>query len=249
MRIASFDGDRVGIVDGDTIVELTSTTDGGDNRISAMRSLIKDRGTQAPPDIERGAAVPLSAVQLGPPVPDPSKIFAAQVNYRDHQAEMNEAHQVSGLGLFLKAPSSLVGCEGSVVLPYHDRRFDQEGELAVVIGRQARNVTVDRALDYVFGFTALLEITMRGGEDRSTRKSFDTFAPIGPWLVTADEFGDVTNGSAVLGQRRTAAACQHPRSHLECGGACCLRLVCRDAAARGHHQYRDTSGSGSDTRW
>ncbi len=71
-----------------------------------------------------------------------------------------------------------------------DRRVDQEGELALVIGRTARRVSGKDALSHVFGYTGLLDITMRGGEDRSARKSFDTFTPMGPVLVTADEFGN-----------------------------------------------------------
>jgi 2-keto-4-pentenoate hydratase/2-oxohepta-3-ene-1,7-dioic acid hydratase in catechol pathway len=79
-----------------------------------------------------------------------------------------------------------------VRLPYTDRRFDQEGELAAVIGRTARCVPVAEALDFVAGYTCCLDITMRGGEDRSTRKSFDTFTPVGPQLVTPDEVDDVS---------------------------------------------------------
>ena len=119
------------------------------------------------------------------PVADPSKIIAAPVNYRDHQAEMNVDTQVGALGFFLKAPSSLLDPGGTIQLPYHDRRFDQEGELALVIGRIARQVSEQDALSCVFGYTGLLDITMRGGEDRSARKSFDTFTPMGPVLVTA----------------------------------------------------------------
>lgn len=128
---------------------------------------------------------------LLPPVPDPTKIVAAPVNYRDHQVEMSEDTAVDGLGVFLKAPSSLLPDGGMVRLPYHDRRFDQEGELAVVIGRRASNVSIDDALGVVAGYTCLLDMTMRGGEDRSVRKSFDTFTPAGPQLVTADEVGPV----------------------------------------------------------
>jgi len=131
--------------------------------------------------------IPLGDVTLMAPVPDPTKIFAAPVNYRDHQLEMDEAVQVSGLGLFLKAPSSVIGHAGRVLLPYVDRRFDQEGEVAVVIGRRARHVSKADALDHVFGVTALLDMTMRGAEDRSTRKSFETFTPMGPWIATLDE--------------------------------------------------------------
>lgn len=132
----------------------------------------------------------VAGLRLTGPVTDPSKIVAAPVNYRDHQAEMNEDTHIDGLGIFLKAPSSVIGHGGVVRLPYDDRRFDQEGELALVVGRTARHVPPEQALDHVFGYTCLLDITMRGGEDRSTRKSFDSFSPMGPWLVTPDEVGD-----------------------------------------------------------
>lgn len=133
----------------------------------------------------------IESVALEAPVRTPSKIVAAPVNYRDHQAEMNQDVHIDGLGVFLKAPTSLIADGGTVRLPYDDRRFDQEGELALVIGRRARDVTVADAVSCVFGYSCLLDITMRGGEDRSTRKSFDTFTPMGPWLVTPDEVGDL----------------------------------------------------------
>jgi 2-keto-4-pentenoate hydratase/2-oxohepta-3-ene-1,7-dioic acid hydratase in catechol pathway len=155
-----------------------------------MRDVIASwsAGKLSVPDHE--ARIPLRDVRLRVPVADPSKIIAAPVNYRDHQAEMSTDTQVGALGFFLKAPSSLLDPGGTIQLPYHDRRFDQEGELALVIGRTARQVGEQDALSYVFGYTGLLDITMRGGEDRSTRKSFDTFTPMGPVLSTADEFGD-----------------------------------------------------------
>jgi 2-keto-4-pentenoate hydratase/2-oxohepta-3-ene-1,7-dioic acid hydratase in catechol pathway len=136
-----------------------------------------------------GTAVPLSELQVEPIVPDPGKIMAAPVNYFDHKAEMNEDAHVDSLGLFLKAPTSVLAAAGEVRLPYTDRRFDQEGELAVVIGRTASHVSASDALEYIAGYTLLLDMTMRGGEDRSTRKSFDTFTPVGPFLVTPDEAG------------------------------------------------------------
>ncbi|WP_431918210.1 fumarylacetoacetate hydrolase family protein [Nonomuraea jabiensis] len=144
-------------------------------------------------DLEQLPRIPLDSVTIAPVVPDPSKIIAAPVNYRDHQAEMRAEHQIEGLGVFLKAPTSVLGHQGSIRLPYTDRRFDQEGELAVVIARRARNISVNDAAEVVAGYTCLLDITMRGGEDRSTRKSFDTFTPIGPQLVTPDEVGDPTS--------------------------------------------------------
>jgi 2-keto-4-pentenoate hydratase/2-oxohepta-3-ene-1,7-dioic acid hydratase in catechol pathway len=181
VRLVSYDDGRVGCLAGDQVIPLPAAT---------MRDAIAawDSGTLTAPG--HGDAVPLADVRLRVPVADPSKIIAAPVNYRDHQAEMSSDAQVGALGFFLKAPSSLLDPGGTIQLPYHDRRFDQEGELALVIGRTARRVSEDDALAYVFGYTGLLDITMRGGEDRSTRKSFDTFTPMGPVLVTAGEFGD-----------------------------------------------------------
>jgi 2-keto-4-pentenoate hydratase/2-oxohepta-3-ene-1,7-dioic acid hydratase in catechol pathway len=181
MRLVSYDDSRVGYLAGDQVIPLPARR---------MRDVIAswNSGELAVPDREAG--IPLRDVRLRVPVADPSKIIAAPVNYRDHQAEMSTDSQVGALGFFLKAPSSLLDPGGTIQLPYHDRRFDQEGELALVIGRTARRVGEQDALSYVFGYTGLLDITMRGGEDRSTRKSFDTFAPMGPVLVTADEFGE-----------------------------------------------------------
>jgi 2-keto-4-pentenoate hydratase/2-oxohepta-3-ene-1,7-dioic acid hydratase in catechol pathway len=181
MRLVSYDDSRAGYLAGDQVIPLPART---------MRDVLAawQAGELAVPDREAG--IPLRDVRLRVPVADPSKIIAAPVNYRDHQAEMSSASQVGALGFFLKAPSSLLDPGGTIQLPYHDRRFDQEGELALVIGRTARHVSEQEALSCVFGYTGLLDITMRGGEDRSTRKSFETFTPIGPVLVTADEFGD-----------------------------------------------------------
>lgn len=139
--------------------------------------------------IDTSPPIPHEEIALLPPVPDPSKIIAAPVNYRDHGAEMQVHHTIDTLGVFLKAPSSLVSCGGAVRLPYTDRRFDQEGELAVVIGRQLANVSEPEAAEAIVGYTCLLDITMRGDEERSMRKSFDSFTPMGPSLVTADEVG------------------------------------------------------------
>ncbi|HEX6522517.1 MAG TPA: fumarylacetoacetate hydrolase family protein [Streptosporangiaceae bacterium] len=181
MRLVSYDDDRVGYLAGDQVIPLPART---------MRDMIASGSAAKLSVPDREAGIPLRDVRLRVPVADPSKIIAAPVNYRDHQAEMSTDSQVGALGFFLKAPSSLLDPGGTIQLPYHDRRFDQEGELALVIGRTARQVSEQDALSYVFGYTGLLDITMRGGEDRSMRKSFDTFTPMGPVLCTADEFGD-----------------------------------------------------------
>ncbi|MBB6377559.1 2-keto-4-pentenoate hydratase/2-oxohepta-3-ene-1,7-dioic acid hydratase in catechol pathway [Pseudonocardia eucalypti] len=194
MRLVTYDDGRVGYVTGDRVVDLGGLLVGGytvPGTKSAMRRLLErwDQVRKALPAPAPTNSVPLASVRLGPPVPDPTKIVAAPVNYRDHRSEMAMTVDISDLAVFLKAPSSLLPHGGVVRLPYSDRRVDQEGELAAVIGRRAHRVSEADALGHVAGYTACLDITMRGGEDRSTRKSFDTFTPLGPWLVTADEAG------------------------------------------------------------
>jgi 2-keto-4-pentenoate hydratase/2-oxohepta-3-ene-1,7-dioic acid hydratase in catechol pathway len=180
---------RVGAVEAGSLRAVRDLTDllpAGDG--SPMRRLITAGADVTSllaeaPRVEAGTALPA--------VPDPSKIVAAPVNYRAHQAEMNESSHIDSLGVFLKAPSSVIGHDGVVRLPYTDRRFDQEGEFAAVIRRPTRDVSEDEALDAVFGYTSLLDMTMRGGEDRSVRKSFDTFTPVGPTVVTPDELAPI----------------------------------------------------------
>jgi 2-keto-4-pentenoate hydratase/2-oxohepta-3-ene-1,7-dioic acid hydratase in catechol pathway len=141
----------------------------------------------------------LANVTLRAPQPRPSKIVAAPVNYRLHQEEMGgdrgvyegaTVHTIETYAGFIKAPSSIVGPDRPIEIPFADRRVDHEAEVGVVIGRRAARVSRSDALDCVFGYVPLLDITMRGEEDRSYRKSFDTFTPIGPAIVTADEVSD-----------------------------------------------------------
>jgi 2-keto-4-pentenoate hydratase/2-oxohepta-3-ene-1,7-dioic acid hydratase in catechol pathway len=193
MKLISLESGGVGIETGDELLAVEVPAAWGGTGGSPMRRLIS-KGPGAL-DSLLGDAVRVPTLAPGtarmPPIPDPSKIVAAPVNYRDHAEEMAQTTDVRNQGVFLKAPSSLIGSGGTVQLPYSDRRFDQEGELAVVIGRTARHVSPDEALDHVFGYLCLLDITMRGGhEDRSLRKSFDSFTPIGPHIVTADEIPD-----------------------------------------------------------
>jgi len=166
--------------------------DAADSMVSPVRQFLSRHGSLASLASAAADAEKADIAAVLPPVPDPGKIVAAPVNYRDHQVEMSETTAIDSLGVFLKAPSSLTADGGTVWLPYHDRRFDQEGELAVIIGQQARRVRQEDALDYVAGYACLLDMTMRGGEDRSVRKSFDTFTPVGPYLVTPAEAGDLT---------------------------------------------------------
>jgi 2-keto-4-pentenoate hydratase/2-oxohepta-3-ene-1,7-dioic acid hydratase in catechol pathway len=145
--------------------------------------------------------LPLDSVRLLSPIANPGKIIAAPVNYQKHLDEVRgdaQLHQgnagntltIQKAGVFLKATSSLVGPGEGVVLRSTDRRTDHEVELAFVIGRTASKVSADEALDYVAGYAIGLDISFRGSEDRSFRKSPDSYTVLGPWLVTADEIAD-----------------------------------------------------------
>ncbi|WP_158890296.1 fumarylacetoacetate hydrolase family protein [Amycolatopsis anabasis] len=202
MRIAVFDSGRIGIVEGVDVFDVC----GGDPGPAGPLQSFLDSGR---PFTTRGAAVPLSSVRLAAPLPRPPKIIGAPVNYAAHRTEMAAGQSIAELGLFLKASSSVIGPGQAVRLPYTDVRTDQEGELAVVIGRAAWHVPVERALEHVFGYTCALDITVRSTEDRSTRKSFDTFTPLGPWVVTADEVpdpGDLMLRCRVDGELRQEAS-------------------------------------------
>ncbi|MGW6207741.1 fumarylacetoacetate hydrolase family protein [Streptomyces sp. NPDC055089] len=196
MRLALFNDGRLAIVDGEDLIDVTEhLTTGDPGAAGALHQHIENvaRGGAArtgPAGLTGLPRIPLSDAVLEAPLPRPGKIIGAPVNYPDHKAEMEYTTTVADLGVFLKASSSVIGPGQDIVLPYTDKRTDQEGELGVVIGRTAQHVGVDEALDHVFGYTCVLDITVRSGEDRSTRKSFDTFTPIGPWIVTADEIPD-----------------------------------------------------------
>jgi 2-keto-4-pentenoate hydratase/2-oxohepta-3-ene-1,7-dioic acid hydratase in catechol pathway len=155
------------------------------------------------PEIERAAdgaaSHPIAAVTFLSPVQSPTKIIGTPVNYAAHVAEAKAEQNVfqwtgpEGIekqGLFLKAVSSLVGPGEGVAVRFPDRRTDHEMELGVVIGRKASNVSEAEALDYVAGYALALDMVVRGTEDRSFRKSIDTYSVLGPWLVTADEVRD-----------------------------------------------------------
>jgi 2-keto-4-pentenoate hydratase/2-oxohepta-3-ene-1,7-dioic acid hydratase in catechol pathway len=176
----------------------------GDAVIAALpewRGKLEDAAAKAP-----GKAVADCA--LLPPVARPSKVMAAPVNYKAHVAEMAAQPHVTGRdqggprrpsgignqGIFLKSNSAMVGESEGVAIRFPDRRNDHECEFVIVIGKQGSRVKQADALDYVAGYTLGLDMTVRGVEDRSFRKSCDGYAPLGPWMVTADE---IPNPNAV----------------------------------------------------
>lgn len=139
----------------------------------------------------------LSQVRLGPPLPDPTKIVAIGLNYRDHALEQKKEPPKAPL-LFAKAPSCLIGPADPIRLPDPaiEDQVDAEAELCLVIGRAARNVTPEEARAYIFGYTIMNDVSGRasqyGDKQWFRGKSFDTFAPCGPWIVTRDELPEAT---------------------------------------------------------
>jgi 2-keto-4-pentenoate hydratase/2-oxohepta-3-ene-1,7-dioic acid hydratase in catechol pathway len=225
MKIASFNDFRVGIVDGDTLYDMTGTLPEFLAQLPAQRInwLIGNWGDMAATfsdHRQRGTPVPLSGVRLLAPNPAPPHVFAAPANYQKHIGELGSRAVTKGgrsareQGFFLMAPGSLVGSGNAILLPRGStRRFDHESELAVIIGRPGRHIPREKAMDHVFGYACLIDATMRiekdsFEEERSMRKSFETFTPFGPYLVTADEVpapGQLQNRLWVNGEIRQQA--------------------------------------------
>jgi 2-keto-4-pentenoate hydratase/2-oxohepta-3-ene-1,7-dioic acid hydratase in catechol pathway len=203
MRLANFEvqGERrVGIVEEGSVVDLSSSglpTDTVELIGQWDRSKIDHLTTQAP-------RVPLDDVRLLAPLLPRKNIFAVGRNYRDHAKEFSDSgfdasekqmvpdHPV----VFTKAPTSVIGPDDAIVLANDPTgTTDYEGEMAVVIGRNARNVSEEAALDFVFGWTIINDVTARDLQKKHVQwfigKSPDTFCPMGPWITTIDELPDI----------------------------------------------------------
>lgn len=208
MKIARFNHDRLGVVNGREIADVTA----------ALRDLVASswpggwgdpliRGLdQVRPRLEdavaNAARVPCAAVHLNSPVSLPAKIIGAPANFALHieESKADAAIAASGTiktiaehGLFLKASSSLVGFGDGISLRFPDRRTDHEAEFVVVIGAEGADIPEERALEHVAGYSLGLDVTLRGSEERSFRKSIDSYTVLGPWLVTKDEIKDPDN--------------------------------------------------------
>ncbi|MDN2582217.1 fumarylacetoacetate hydrolase family protein [Aquibium sp. ELW1220] len=208
MRFCRFDDDRLGVVRGSLVHDVTPVLDHlpplkwpvprGDHFFNHLDSLRPRMDAMA----DTVPGVPVSSVSLLSPVANPGKIVAAPVNYQLHldesraDTQINFGTQVKTIadyGVFLKATSSMIGAGEAVVADWPDRRIDHEIELALVIGRKGFRIAEADALSHVAGYMIGLDMTIRGTEDRSFRKSLDTFTVFGPHLVTADEIGDPGN--------------------------------------------------------
>lgn len=218
MKLCLYNGRRVGLLRSEQeLVDVTSAIPGwSDDPLADFFVRLCRDFDDVRPDIEvaagRTSPVPLSSVRLDAPVLNPSKVVAAAMNYAQHRAEMEGRADRSGLDwrmdfdVFLKAPSSIVGPADSVVLPDVDSaEVHHECELAFVIGAGGRDIPAERALEHIVGYTILVDVTVRGPGDRSRRKSYDTFSPTGPYLVTSDEVRDpqdLTIDLTVDGEKR-----------------------------------------------
>ncbi|MFZ4604063.1 MAG: fumarylacetoacetate hydrolase family protein [Caulobacterales bacterium] len=189
MKICLFDDYKPGLVKGDAVIDLSSVVGAeimAQRPKHRMQAFIEAFGSLRA-DIERadGPSFALADVTLRAPVPRPGKILMGQGNF----------HEGLGLprlplGMFLKPSTAVLDPGGTVVFPPHDGEIvHHEAELAVVIGKEARNVSAATALDFVFGYTCILDVSLRSqtGGVSLVSKGFETFAPLGPWITTADE--------------------------------------------------------------
>ncbi len=214
MKLCRYDEDRLGVVIGDQIHDISDIQDQiragarydmrGDAVIAALpewRARMEEAAAKAP-------GISVSEVALLPPVARPTKVMAAPVNYAAHVAEMAANPHITGRdkpgarqrpsgiqaqGIFLKANSAMVGASEGVAIRFPDRRNDHEVEFCIIIGKQGSHIKREDALDYIAGYSLGLDMTVRGQEDRSFRKSCDGYAPLGPWMVTADEVPEPNN--------------------------------------------------------
>ena len=205
MKLCLFNENRIGVAVGEEVVDVTEAFAAIPKptwpypRSDWVIQHFEDVRSTAEKMSETGVRMPLRGVTLRAPVANPGKIIGAPINYKDHIAEANADTQINHgktfteldkFGLFLKANSSLIGCSEEIQIPFADRRTDHEVELAVVIGRKAKRVGRQEALDHVFGYSIGLDMTVRGPEFPGFRKSADTFCVLGPWIVTKDEIAD-----------------------------------------------------------
>jgi 2-keto-4-pentenoate hydratase/2-oxohepta-3-ene-1,7-dioic acid hydratase in catechol pathway len=156
-----------------------------------------------------GAGIPLTSVKLLAPITNPGSLWAAAANYRAHQQEMitrmgsagreNKSKDELMAEFFLKPTSSIIGPNDAIILPKISKLVDFECELCAVIGKRARKVSEEQALDYVFGYMMCWDISQRDPwgkgmqNTRNIRKGFDTFSALGPWIVTRDEIDEPQN--------------------------------------------------------
>src|SRR5271170_7906684 len=209
MKLCRYDDDRLGVVRGDLVHDVTEAQT--EIRKRAPYAMKGDAVVAALPQwreridrmADKAPGKPIAQLKLLPPVARPTKLTCAPTNYQAHIEEMAKASQQPGsqivrghsskileAGMFLKANSALVGPSEGVPVRFPERRTDHEVELVMVIGTAGTDISQAKALNHVAGYCLGLDMTVRGREDRSFRKSVDGYAVLGPWFVTADEIPD-----------------------------------------------------------
>ena len=196
MRLVTFEQEgrlRPGVVQTDsTVVDLTSL--GYPNVLeligggSAAIGKIRDFANQP-----ASPRLPLSSVRLRAPIPTPRKLICVGLNYRDH-AEETGSEIPNVPTIFNKFATAVIGPGDEIVLPKVSNSPDYEAEFAFVIGKGGRGIAADSWRDHIFGYTIVNDVSARDYQRATTQwlmgKTFDTFAPVGPWIVTADEIKD-----------------------------------------------------------
>jgi 2-keto-4-pentenoate hydratase/2-oxohepta-3-ene-1,7-dioic acid hydratase in catechol pathway len=205
MKLCRFNGGRLGLVDGEEVTDVSAALQALPSQRYPFPShdvLIAHLNELRPGIVEAartGQKHAASAVHYDPPVANPGKIIGAPINYKAHAQESaqdsNIGHgraitTIGDWGMFLKASTSLIGVSDEIVLRFPERRNDHEVELAVVIGKTCRQVKAADAMAHVAAYSLSLDMTLRGPEFQCFRKSIDSYAVLGPWLVTADEVPD-----------------------------------------------------------
>ncbi|MPZ76947.1 MAG: hypothetical protein GEU77_10510 [Deltaproteobacteria bacterium] len=217
MKICHYDHNQAGVIVDDKVYNIgdaliqAGLARNGYTMLEIIDALANNPAAmQIARDASQGAgAVSLSSVKLLAPITNPGSLWAAAANYRAHQKEMIERMGSDDritktkdelmAEFFLKTTSSIIGPNDTVILPTISKLVDFECELCAVIGRRARKVTEDQALDYVFGYMICWDISQRDPwgkgvqNTRNIRKGFDTFSALGPWIVTRDEIDEPQN--------------------------------------------------------
>lgn len=200
MRLATIQtsaGPRAAVRHGDKYIDLHATDGSLPSSVRALLDggpeLLKKAGAAS---ARPGAiAIPVQGAKLLPPVPDPAKIVCIGLNYRDHAAESGSPIPKDPV-LFSKYATALIGPGEAIVLPPESQEVDFEAELVIVLGKKGRRVTREQAGAYIAGYTIGHDVSARDwqlkkdGKQWMVGKTFDTFAPCGPELVTPDEVGD-----------------------------------------------------------
>ena len=196
MRLMFFDDFRLGVLQGDGVVDVSEAVRdiphaGAHDIINGVIARFDEYRPRLEAAARRGTAVPQARVRIRPPLPRPVNVVCMAVNYMEDGTRSEPAP----INAFMKSPGAIIGPGDTMVLPDVPATiFEGEAELAVVIGRRASHVSAAEAMSYVFGYTNFIDGSARGlppaGNTFYQMKSRDTFAPIGPVLVTADEVPD-----------------------------------------------------------